>query len=79
MEGFNEDNIKGFTDLPEFRTYDDDANKDDDVTSQGDSVMMPSPLSAHGDYFVKEFMDGQADAPTFGAGEVGMYSINDNK
>ena len=79
MQGFNEDNIMGVTGLAEFRTINDDENKDDDVTSQGDSVMMPSPLSAHGDYFVKEFMNGQADAPTFGAGEAGMYSINDNK
>ena len=46
MEGFNEDNAMGVTGLAEFRTIEDDENKDDDLTSQGDSVMMPSPLSA---------------------------------
>ena len=61
----------GVTGLAEFRTYDDYENKDDDVTSQGDSVMAPSPLSAHGDFFVREFASGQPDAPTFGT------SIND--
>ena len=74
MEGFNEDNIRGVTGLAEFRPIDDGENKDDDVTSQGDSVMMPSPLSAHGDYFVQEFISGQPDAPNFG-----KYSINDVK
>ena len=73
MEGFNEDNIRGVTGLAEFRPIDDGENKDDDVTSQGDSVMMPSPLSAHGDCFVKEFTSGQPDAPAFGT------SINDYK
>lgn len=79
MEGFNEDNVMGVTGLAEFRTIEDDENKDDDLTSQGDSVMMPSPLSAQGDCFVKEFTSGQSDAPAFGAGAAGKYSINDAK
>ena len=69
MEGFNEDNIMGVSGIAEWRKVKEDFT-DDEVTSQGDSIVAPSPLYAEKqdgiDFFVPEYL------------AAGQYCINDD-
>ena len=65
MSGFNEDNIGGVIGIAEWQNVE-YVGKDDDITSQGNSIMAPSPMSAigNGDYFVTEFLQGPISSST---------------